>query len=69
MKSVIDRTAERTELNFSELGAYLQISREMARRLCVVDRKIPFVKFGSKTYRVRIEDARKYKDSQTIHAL
>ncbi len=59
--------AHQEDLNFAELGKYLSVSRETARRLCF-DGKIPYRKLSTRCYRVSRADAEHYKQSATHHA-
>lgn len=60
------RAATKSEdLNFTELGAFLGLSRETARRLCIKGKKIPYKQLSPRCFKVTRADAEKYKRSVT----
>ncbi len=58
-------SAHLSELTFAELGEFLGISRESARKLCVDERAITYKRYGKRSCRVSLTDAEAYKKAST----
>jgi len=51
------------EMSFTELGVFLGVSRETARRICVSRKLIRYVQVSPRHVRVNRSDAIAYRDS------